>query len=335
MRTCRAASCEIPIYGKFVYNGERVSLSWTVAVPHPDHPTTSLTFSGHETFVLRAHWLKKAYDLVRDDPALFQREDAFVRLGVGRNMAQSIRHWARACGMLDDAAPAGVSRPSALAHLLFDDAAGLDPFLVTPAAAWLLHWQISSRPAAAFSWYATFNVWRGAEFTADALADAIGQAARDYPGRVPSPATLRRDVDCLLRSYVRQDRAAPDDALLCPLHDLRLVRALPATDRYHLTSAARPTLPDGLLALAIRRYVHNKGRTFASYAELSYGAGSPGRIFGLGEDSLAARLWHLDGATGGLVRASESAGVRQVVCAQVGDALLDDDLLRAAFREVR
>ncbi len=304
-------------------------------MPRHDQPTTSLTFSGHETFVLRAHWLKKAYDLVRDDPMLFQREDAFVRLGVGRNMAQSIRHWGRIAGMLEDASPAPALRPSALAHMLFDDAAGLDPFLVTPAAAWLLHWQVSGKPTAAFSWYATFNVWRGAEFTADSLTDAIGHAARDYPGRVPSPATLRRDVDCLLRSYVRPERATPDDALLCPLHELRLVRALPGTDRFHVSSGARPTVPDALLALMIRRYVHNKGRSFASYAELSHGTGAPGRLFGFTEDSLAARLWHLDSATGGLVRASESAGVRQVVCAQVGDALLDDDLLRAAFREVR
>lgn len=53
--------------------------------------TAAFSFSGHETFVLRSNWLKKAYDLLQQTPDLFFREEAFVRLGVGKNMAQSIR----------------------------------------------------------------------------------------------------------------------------------------------------------------------------------------------------------------------------------------------------
>ena len=63
----------------------------------PSHP---LGFSGHETFVLRYGWLKKAYDAVLDDPGIFTRDDAVVTLGVGKNMVRSIRHWALACEVL-------------------------------------------------------------------------------------------------------------------------------------------------------------------------------------------------------------------------------------------
>jgi hypothetical protein len=59
------------------------------------------TFSGHETFALRSTWLKKAYDLLLDNPRLFYDEDAFVQLGVGKNMAQSIRFWGRVCGVFE------------------------------------------------------------------------------------------------------------------------------------------------------------------------------------------------------------------------------------------
>src|SRR6476660_8018659 len=74
---------------------------WCTRHLHGQIPMASLTFSGHETFVLRSNWLKKAYDLLQERPDLFFLEDAFVRLGVGKNMAQSIRFWGRACNIFE------------------------------------------------------------------------------------------------------------------------------------------------------------------------------------------------------------------------------------------
>jgi hypothetical protein len=51
------------------------------------------SFSGHETFALRAAWLKKGIDGLERYPDIFSREDALVELGVGKNMVRSIRHW--------------------------------------------------------------------------------------------------------------------------------------------------------------------------------------------------------------------------------------------------
>ncbi|WP_420455951.1 DUF4007 family protein [Rubrivirga sp.] len=57
-------------------------------------------FSGHETFALRAGWPKKAYDAALKDPEIFGADAAIARFGVGKNMVRSIRHWARALGVL-------------------------------------------------------------------------------------------------------------------------------------------------------------------------------------------------------------------------------------------
>lgn len=48
-------------------------------------------------------------------PDLFFRQDAFVLLGVGKNMAEAIRLWGRACGVFARAEGASVNRatPSA------------------------------------------------------------------------------------------------------------------------------------------------------------------------------------------------------------------------------
>ena len=59
-----------------------------------------LSFAGHETFVFRYAWLTKAVEAVQTDPEIFSRDDAIVRLGVGKNMVRSIRHWGLATGVL-------------------------------------------------------------------------------------------------------------------------------------------------------------------------------------------------------------------------------------------
>ena len=90
-------------------------------------------FSGHQTFPFRYHWFPKAAEHAQADPRLFARPDALARLGVGKNMVASIRHWCEAAGLMDFA-PArrgGEARLTPLAELLFGVAAP-DPQVTPP-----------------------------------------------------------------------------------------------------------------------------------------------------------------------------------------------------------
>jgi hypothetical protein len=306
----------------------------------PNAPAAvALTFSGHETFVLRSNWLKKAYDLLRERPDLFSLEDAFVRLGVGKNMALSIRHWGRVCGVFERPEGGDGWRATRLGHALFDDERGWDPFLVTPTSRWLLHWQIASRPDAAFTWYYCFNLLRRGEFSAGQLAQQIVQLVAQGDGRPPSAATIGRDIDCMLRCYLRPDAGllggAVEDALQCPLHELDLIQALPGQPAYRLVSGARPDLPDQLVALAALRQARQLGRPSVAFNELAYGERSPGRLFRLDEDSLLARLLLVEALTQGRAVYAESGGIRQLAWRDLSDDALDWALLADAFAQER
>jgi hypothetical protein len=294
------------------------------------------TFSGHETFVLRSNWLKKAYDLLQQQPNLFFLEDAFVRLGVGKNMAQSIRHWGRVCGVFERLDDGAGHRASWLGQALFDDAQGWDPFLVTPASRWLLHWQIAARPAA-FTWYYTFNLTRRGEFSPAQLAQQIVQHVAHLGGKQPSETTIARDIDCMLRCYLRPEaeqlRTAAEDALHCPLHELDLLLQEPVQHAYRLVGAARPDLPDQLVAYAALQQARAMSRPAVAFNELAYGERSPGRVFRLDEDSLLARLHRFETVTRGQAVYSESGGIRQVAWRAMDDPALDRALLDAAFAE--
>ena len=115
-------------------------------------------------------WLKKAVDAVDADPYALHADDAMVRLGVGKNMVSSIRHWGLATGMLAEGSARRGSRsrplaPTDLGRLLFLDG-GWDPFLEDPGTLWLLHWQLASRPEPATTWWWVFNQYPGTIFSA-------------------------------------------------------------------------------------------------------------------------------------------------------------------------
>lgn len=59
-----------------------------------------MRFGGHETFAVREGWLYKGLSLLHERPDAFS--DPFVAdlLGVGRNMAKSIRHWLSVTGQI-------------------------------------------------------------------------------------------------------------------------------------------------------------------------------------------------------------------------------------------
>ena len=60
------------------------------------------TFGGHEKFVFRQGWLKKGVDATTEDGLIFTRDEALVKLGVGKNMVRSIRHWCLTAGLLEE-----------------------------------------------------------------------------------------------------------------------------------------------------------------------------------------------------------------------------------------
>lgn len=292
-------------------------------------------FSGHETFALRGGWLKKAYDLLTDHPDLFAREDAFVLLGVGKNMAQSIRFWGRACGVFERY-PSGDYSATPLGRALLDDD-GWDPYLVTPAARWLLHWQVAARPEAAFTWYYTFNLLRAGDFTPVRLGDQIQTYAADYGWKVPSVSTISRDVECMLHCYTPPDQrrlvTAIEDALACPLSSLGLVRPLPGQRSYYLAAGAQPSLPDALVAWAVLGLIEVGSQRTAAFTDLAYAPGSPGRVFRLDEDGLLARLLGLGELTDGQLVYNDQAGIRQVYWTGDNATALAAVLLARAFED--
>ncbi|MVS99777.1 DUF4007 family protein [Devosia marina] len=277
-------------------------------------------FSGHETFPLRYGWLKKVYDAVasHDDgiasKSIFSDDTAIARFGVGKNMVSSMRYWAAACEIIEDI-PGNQIRIKALGHKLFG-ASGLDPYMESPSTLWILHWRLCGR-ADRTTWFWAFNHFSHLTFERDALSKGLLAIAHERGWPRVSAATVKRDVECFVRTYAAKAASAQlshEEALESPLTELGLIRATGKKDGFRFVRGAKSSLGDGVFAYALIEFWqrYSKSKTL-SFEAIAHGPGSPGRVFALDEGDLADRLSEIEDATEGLLRWSETAGLKQVI----------------------
>lgn len=277
------------------------------------------SFSGHETFVFRYGWLKKAVDSTAENPRVFSEEDAIVTLGVGKNMVRSIRHWGLSTGVIEEEprSRGTLLQPTRFGQFVFGPG-GQDQFLEDPNTLWLLHWNILSNPQRCTSWYWAFNAIPSNEFTRDQLIHSIEEEIRRRNSKaMPSGNTLKRDVDVFLRTYIpaRSSRGTvAEDSLDCPLVELQLIEEVAGSGVFQIRRGPKTTLSDSVFVYALIDFWDRTAAQQESLAftEAAYGKGSPGIAFKLDENSLAERLERLEHVTNGDLLYTETAGLKQV-----------------------
>ena len=280
-------------------------------------------FSGHESFPFRHSWLKKGYDGLRD-PEFFSRPDALVKLGVGKNMVYSIRHWMEVFELAEPISKTGRGRTIALGRtpladrLLADD--GWDPYLEDDGTLWLLHRNLVTSWKKATTWWWTFNRPATATVRRSGLIAELLAAAQSAGWRT-SETTLKRDVDCFIRTYLPATgaRTNKEDAIACPLCALGLIQPTADRDEFLLSYGWQPSLPDATFRWGLAKYLaqalhrHGAASGTVSLDQLLHDDGAPGPVFRLREEALIARLVELADVTNGKWVYDETVGLRQLV----------------------
>lgn len=278
-------------------------------------------FSGHETFPVRYGWLKKVFDRVSEteyqteNRSVCWDDDAIARFGVGKNMVTAMRHWAKAARIIEEPGLNSV-RTTQLGRLLFGSK-GLDPFMEHPTTLWLVHWQLAARENKT-TWFWAFNHYPAITFERDGLIKKLDRFAKDRKWSRVANATIKSDVACFIRTYVARQpsgKTGHDDALESPLTELGLIKAIGKKDGFRFVRGPKSTLGDGVFTFALidfwSRYASNAATL--SFEVIAHAPGGPGRVFQFDENDVADRLATLDDVTGGALRWSETAGLKQVV----------------------
>lgn len=280
----------------------------------------ALTFAGHETFPFRHGWLKKGMDAISNDPTFFSSSRAMIELGVGIKMVQAIRYWCLAAGLMQEDISSRSRRghfvPTEVGRIIFSDG-GFDPYLEDHGTLWLIHWLIASNLRRAPTWFWMFSNLNSIEFTKERAVREIQTLLDKHNNKPVSDDSLKRDMDCFVRTYInsRQAKSAIiEDSLNCPLVELNLIAELNDGKTYQFQRGPKNSLPDEILIFALVEFwgaVDMHGKSLA-FAKIAHTPGSPGRIFKLDEDSLAGRLEKIEAMTGGTLYYDETSALKQM-----------------------
>jgi len=267
-----------------------------------------LTFSGHESFTCRQFWLKKGYDFLTQGHHFFD-PDAVVHLGVGKNMVNSIYYWMKSFDLVDEM---GTLRP--LAHYLLGDQ-GKDPYLEQPGTLWLLHYLLVTRGRANL-YDLVFNDFRREHiiFTKPQLINFAVKRCQDLAVSI-SAGSIQRDVDVLIRSYIRPQRKAqsPEDDYATLLMDLDLLSTFELAKqeggiRYSIERRERNDIPVQIVLYAIlEQYLSHS----VSFRNLANDRNGPGMVFALDDDGILNQINMLTARYPDIVY-TDDAGVREL-----------------------
>ncbi len=242
-----------------------------------------MRFGGHETFTIREGWLYKGLKLLDKEPRAFANPYVSDTLGVGRNMAKSIRHWLQVTGLISrEEKPAGSLRISELGRLILEH----DPYFLEIGTWWALHIQLTTQQEEAVVWPWFFN-----DFTLERFDRAHCQAQLQRHlelsnMRPSSPKTLARDILCLLSSYARPIPAEPgdpEDPAESPFRDLGLLTHYRDSGHYEVRREAKNIPPELFVYCLAKTFGndHTGGYLTIPLRDAVAIRGAPARVFAL------------------------------------------------------
>ena len=264
-----------------------------------------MSFAKHETFHIREGWLFKGMAAIKDAehnrqlPTIFLDKDAPERLGIGRNMVRALRFWMQATGLTEEHSEGppprrNVQRLTGFGEWVWQ----YDPYLEDEATLWLIHYHLISSATQATTWHWFFNYFTPVIFEPDACVAALKSwMLSDYQGKPVAEQTLKKDVGCLIRTYLpARSTLTPESSLESPLARLGLLSQIEAgrQPRYRLEQSDPANLHPLIVLYVLldqqkRQYADTQNRQIGLHQVLRNPV-NVGRTFNLSTAGLTALL---------------------------------------------
>ena len=249
-----------------------------------------MRFGGHETFTIREGWLHKGLMLLKNHPDRLVDEYSADWLGVGKNMAKSIRHWLLASGIAGKSNSGRSVRleETELGNLLSEE----DPYFGELGTLWTIHINLVRSENDAYSWFWFFNHFNMNRFERSVCVEGLLRHLQHSSGRMPSPRTLDRDISCMLSTYAKKiplEHEDPEDSPDCPFTELGLFSYF-KTSGYYQVHQGLKNVPAHIfcyaMSLAFPESQDGNGTIEIPIQHATRYPGSPGRAFILTSESL-------------------------------------------------
>jgi hypothetical protein len=275
-----------------------------------------MTFSGHESFPCKTLWLKKGYDFVKEQKD-FNKPEAVVDLGVGKNMVASIRYWYKAFGLSKDI------DTNWLADYIFDTMTGKDPFVEDLGTLWILHFLLVYTGEASIynMFFSEFQIERRVFNREQVISFIKRKMIEGGKGNLYNENTVKKDVGVLLQNYCLPQNSQSNEDYTTLLMDLDLLRQADKTDKddkkvyyYFNVDGKRQVIPEIFLFALLT--VKNKSDNTIPYETLY----ELGLMFCMDNLEVINMLKLLSEAYSDSLTYSDVAGIRQLQFTKQMDA---------------
>lgn len=249
-----------------------------------EHP---VRFKGHESFIIREGWLNKGLREVKRDPKVFYQNYGADALGVGPNMAKSIRYWLKCSGLTDESVRS-VVRLTELGEIVLKN----DPYFEDIFSLWVVHCNIARNRGQATSWQLFFNEFEYEEFTKEELEQKMaGLACSAAEGQNVPPRSVKEDCEAILRMYTKKPAkdVNPEEKNVSPFGVLGLLKQ---TEEGYAKSQPRLDQLPAEIALYLMAGKMGRRRAISIEGLLSQ-RGGPGKILHLKRNGLMELLGQL------------------------------------------
>lgn len=269
------------------------------------------SFSGHEKFACKHFWLKKGYDHFSGKHQGV--EEDVVKLGVGRNMVTSIKHWSKAFGLFHEDS----MRPTEIGEYLFGEN-GKDIYVEDYGTIWLLHYLLIKTNKASI-YNLIFNSFRREklDFTKEQLINFIERKCNEIKSDSFNKSTVQSDVDVFIRNYVKPEidsKSELEDDFSNLLLELDLVKEYhQIIDKkkqtwYKMEVDEKNYLPWQIVLYSIMDSW--EGQSSISFTELLNENNSPALVFALTRDGLYEKIKQMETHYRKHIKYDETAGNR-------------------------
>lgn len=234
-------------------------------------------FKWHQTFILRDGWINKALTaIVNGNKRIFiDKKEAADILGVGTNMAASIRNWLKVFNLIEENPKSGASI-TWLGKIIYQN----DKYLENQFTLWLLQYNIATNKELATTWNIVFNKIEIDEYTKEDIYKVVQKEVANYLGSDDfSEKSVNADIDLLINMYAKEksENYDPEDNIISVFSKLQIIKN--SNGLYTKNIPNKNTLDEHIVLYGILKQM--KDDTTISIESLLDDENSVGKIFNL------------------------------------------------------
>lgn len=239
--------------------------------------TYKYRLKGHESFAIREGWITKGLVAVESNPFLFSENYGADELGVGSNMAKSIRYWLTTANLIEDHSTKGVTL-SEVGRVIYEK----DMCVGELFTLGLIHYLLVRNHDKLTTWNVFFNQVDLEDFTKEDLTEVIGNLICEE-GKLEeiSERSLSDDVSCLFQMYTRDVPVDydPEEKKISPFIRLSLLKR--EGNKYRKNQPDREAIDRLLILVVLLDFFEREEVDSVSIDELMKAYNGPAHIFHL------------------------------------------------------